>query len=59
MHQGDLAPLRDQGLDDRAIVDANQVVAAFNYVTCIADGFRVEPGPTGVDAACASAQMTP
>ena len=42
MNQGDLAPLRDEGLDDRAIVDANQVVASVN---CIADGLRVEPEP--------------
>ena len=45
MHQGDLAPLRDQGRDDRAIVDAIQVVADFNHVTCIAEELRVELEP--------------
>lgn len=38
----DLAPLRAAGLDDRAIVDANQVVAYFNYVNRIAHGLGVE-----------------
>ncbi len=38
----DLAPLRAAGFDDRAIVDANQVVAYFNYVNRIADGLGVE-----------------
>ena len=40
--EADLAPLRRAGLDDRAIVDANQVVAYFNYVNRIADGLGVE-----------------
>lgn len=40
--QADLAPLRAAGFDDRAIVDANQVVAYFNYVNRIADGLGVE-----------------
>ena len=40
--EADLAPLRAAGLDDRAIVDANQVVAYFNYVNRIADGLGVE-----------------
>jgi len=34
--------LRDLGLDDRALVDANQVVSYFNYVNRIADGLGVE-----------------
>ncbi len=34
--------LRAADLDDRAIVDANQVVAYFNYVNRIADGLGVE-----------------
>ena len=40
--EGDLAPLREAGLDDRGIVDANQVVAYFNYVNRIAHGLGVE-----------------
>ena len=40
--EDDLRPLRDVGLSDRDIVDANQVVAYFNYVNRIADGLGVE-----------------
>jgi len=40
--EADLAPLRALGLDDRGIVDANQVVSYFNYVNRIADGLGVE-----------------
>ena len=39
----DLDVLRGHGFDDRAIHDATQVVAYFNYVTRIADGLGVEP----------------
>jgi NAD(P)H-hydrate epimerase len=42
MAEHDLEPLRALGLDDRAIVDANQVVAYYNYVNRIADGLGVE-----------------
>ena len=42
MARSDLDPLRAAGLDDRAIVDANQVVAYFNYVNRIAHGLGVE-----------------
>jgi uncharacterized protein YciW len=38
----DLAPLRASGLTDRDVVDANQVVAYFNYVNRVADGLGVE-----------------
>jgi NAD(P)H-hydrate epimerase len=38
----DIAALRAVGLDDRAIVDANQVVAYFNYVNRITEGLGVE-----------------
>ncbi len=37
-----LEPLRALGLDDRAIVDANQVASYFNYVNRIAHGLGVE-----------------
>lgn len=37
----DLAPLRDVGLEDRAILDLNQAVAYFAYVNRIADGLGV------------------
>lgn len=40
--EGDLEALRRHGLDDRAIVDANQVVSYFNYVNRVADGLGVE-----------------
>ena len=39
----DLDRLRAAGLDDRAIHDATQVVAFFNYITRIADALGVEP----------------
>ncbi|MGI8774126.1 MAG: peroxidase [Actinomycetota bacterium] len=42
MTEEDVVTLREAGLDDRAIVDLNQVVAYFNYVNRIADGLGVE-----------------
>lgn len=38
----DIDVLRSADLDDRTIVDANQVVSYFNYVNRIADGLGVE-----------------
>lgn len=38
----DLEDLRAVGLDDRAIHDATQVIAFFNYITRVADGLGVE-----------------
>lgn len=43
MRAADLAPLREAGLDDRAIHDAAQVIAFFNYINRIADALGVEP----------------
>ncbi len=40
---GDVDELRRHGFDDRAIHDAAQVIAYFNYITRIADGLGVEP----------------
>ena len=42
MVEADVERLRAAGLDDRAIVDANQVVAYYNYVNRVADGLGVE-----------------
>ncbi len=39
----DLDALRAHGLDDRAIHDAVQVIAYFNYITRVADALGVEP----------------
>jgi len=39
----DIAALSGCGLDDRAIHDATQVIAYFNYITRVADGLGVEP----------------
>jgi uncharacterized peroxidase-related enzyme len=39
--EADLEPLRAAGLDDRAILDANQVTAYFAYVNRVADGLGV------------------
>jgi uncharacterized peroxidase-related enzyme len=41
----DLERLRTHGFDDRAIVDANQVVAYYNYVNRVADGLGVQLEP--------------
>jgi uncharacterized peroxidase-related enzyme len=48
LHQHDMTPadldaLRAHGLSDRAIHDATQVIAYFNYITRIADAIGVEP----------------
>jgi uncharacterized peroxidase-related enzyme len=49
----DLDELRAVGFDDRAIHDATQVIAYFNYINRIADPLGVEPEtfirPWGVD----------
>lgn len=42
MTSADLDRLRESGLDDRAIHDATQVIAYFNYISRIADGLGVE-----------------
>jgi uncharacterized peroxidase-related enzyme len=42
MSRADVERLRVVGLDDRGIVDANQVVSYFNYVNRVADGLGVE-----------------
>ena len=58
MGQDDVDVLRSHGFDDRAVHDATQVIAYFNYITRIADGLGVEvedfilpwgqePGPGG------------
>ena len=39
--EADLEPLRALGLDDRAVLDLNQVVAYFAYVNRVADGLGV------------------
>ena len=41
MTEIDLAPLRDTGWDDRAILDINQTTAYFAYVNRVADGLGV------------------
>jgi len=43
MGPADVAGLRAAGLDDRAIHDATQVVAYFNYINRVADALGVEP----------------
>ena len=42
MGPNDLDRLRQQDFDDRAIHDATQVIAYFNYITRIADSLGVE-----------------
>ena len=41
IRRADVEALRAAGLSDRDIVDANQVVAYFNYVNRVADGLGV------------------
>lgn len=43
MAPSDLDGLRAHGFDDRAIHDATQVIAFFNYITRMADALGVEP----------------
>jgi uncharacterized peroxidase-related enzyme len=43
MSSADLDLLREHGFDDRAIHDATQIVAYFNYITRLADALGVEP----------------
>ncbi len=45
MEQTDLAPLRDAGLDDRAILDLAMLVGYYAYVNRIADALGVELEP--------------
>jgi uncharacterized peroxidase-related enzyme len=40
-----LAELRKQGLNDRDILDAVQVIAYFNYINRIADALGIDPEP--------------
>lgn len=46
----DLDRLRNTGLDDRAISDATQVIAYFNYINRIADGLGVDLEPEMLEA---------
>lgn len=43
MKSGDVQALRDAGFTDRAIHDAAQVAAYFNYINRVADGLGVDP----------------
>lgn len=43
MSPEDLDRLREHGLSDRAIHDATQVIAYFNYIARVADALGVEP----------------
>lgn len=45
IQENDAAALREAGFDDRAILDACQVVAYFNFVTRVALGLGVELEP--------------
>ena len=40
-----LDPLRQQGLSDRDILDAVEVIAYFNYINRIADALGIDPEP--------------
>lgn len=49
MEESDVETLRAAGYNDRAVVDANQVVSYYNYVNRVADGLGVELEPTWPD----------
>ena len=42
MVEEDWQPLRDQGFDDRAILEVVHVVGIFNYLTRLADGLGLQ-----------------
>lgn len=42
MSADDIAALRAAGFDDRAIHDATQIAAYFNYINRVADALHVE-----------------
>ena len=42
MTKADVDGLREVGLSDRAITDATQVIAYFNYINRIAEGLGVD-----------------
>ena len=45
MNQDDVGRLRAQGLQDKDILDAVQVIAYFNYINRVADALGVDPEP--------------
>jgi len=45
MTPSDLDRLRAVGLSDRAILDAVEVIAYFNYINRVADALGVDPEP--------------
>jgi len=42
MSESDVQQLREVGLTDRAIHDATQVIAYFNYINRVADGLGID-----------------
>ena len=45
MGEDDVRTLRRHGFADRAVHDAAQVAAYFNYINRVADGLGIEPEP--------------
>ena len=42
MTEGDWAPLRELGFDDRALLEVAHIVGLFNYLTRLADGLGLQ-----------------
>ena len=45
IEHADIEKLREAGCEDRAIHDATQVIAMFNYYNRLADGLGIDPEP--------------
>lgn len=45
MSREDVEQLRAEGLSDRSILDAVEVIAYFNYINRVADALGIEPEP--------------
>jgi uncharacterized peroxidase-related enzyme len=59
MTAADWQPLRDLGFDDRAMLETGHIVALFNYLTRLADGFGLVLDPETAEASAAQRRLLP